>query len=141
MRWAFWRGTGRMLYSLSLRRSTINVENVGVRLRQSSAICLRAFARSAFFYLLDRHALLAMTMGSKWIITHSLTTPGCAHPSNGGEPGTYRRGIKFPSAEGCRLCRRGGHCTPPPVAQSAPPPARTTHANYVCAGPGRRWAL
>ena len=33
---------------LSLRRSTINVENVGVRLWQSSAICLRAFARSAF---------------------------------------------------------------------------------------------
>ena len=45
--------------SLSLRRSTINVENVGVRLWQSSAMCLRAFARSAF-YLLDRHALLAM---------------------------------------------------------------------------------
>ena len=34
---------------LSLRRSTINVENVGVRLWQSSAICLRAFARSAIF--------------------------------------------------------------------------------------------
>ena len=45
--------------SLLLRRSTINVENVGVRLWQSSAICLRAFARSAF-YLLDRHASLAM---------------------------------------------------------------------------------
>ena len=52
---------------LSLRRSTINVENVGVRLWQSSAICLRAFARSAFFYLLDRHASLAMTMGSKCV--------------------------------------------------------------------------
>ena len=24
----------------------------------------------------------------------------------------------------------------PPVAQSATAPARTTHANYVCAGPG-----
>ena len=35
---------------LSLRRSTINVENVVVRLRQSSAICLRAFARSAFLF-------------------------------------------------------------------------------------------
>ena len=35
------------------------VENVVVRLRQSRTICLRAFARSAF-YLLDRHALLAM---------------------------------------------------------------------------------
>ena len=36
--------------SLSLRRSTINVENVGVRLWQSRAICLRAFARSAFLF-------------------------------------------------------------------------------------------
>ncbi len=35
---------------LSLRRSTINVENVGVRLWQSSAICLRAFARSTFLF-------------------------------------------------------------------------------------------
>ena len=35
--------------SLSLRRSTINVENVVVRLWQSRAICLRANARSAFF--------------------------------------------------------------------------------------------
>ena len=36
--------------TLSLRRSTINVENVVVRLRQSSTICLRAFARSAFLF-------------------------------------------------------------------------------------------
>ena len=43
-------------------------------------------ARSAF-YLLDRHALLAMTMESKCIFLNSLTTPGCAHPSNGGELG------------------------------------------------------
>ncbi len=35
---------------LSLRRSTINVENVVVRLWQSSAICLRASARSAFLF-------------------------------------------------------------------------------------------
>ena len=35
---------------LSLRRSTINVENVVVRLWQSSAICLRANARSAFLF-------------------------------------------------------------------------------------------
>ena len=35
---------------LSLQRSTINVENVGVRLWQSSAICLRAFARSTFLF-------------------------------------------------------------------------------------------
>ena len=47
------------------------------------------------------YALLVMTRGSKGIITHSLTTPGCAHPSNGGELATYRRGLKFPSAEGC----------------------------------------
>ena len=41
---------GSHTLSLSLRRSTINVENVGVRLWQSSAICLRAFVRSAFLF-------------------------------------------------------------------------------------------
>ena len=30
----------------------------------------------------------------------TMTTPSCGHPSNGGELGTYRRGLKFPSAEG-----------------------------------------
>ena len=30
---------------------------------------------AVLFYLLDRHALLAMTMGSKGIISHSLTNP------------------------------------------------------------------
>ena len=35
--------------SLSLRRSTINVENVVVRLWQSSAICLRAVRPQCFF--------------------------------------------------------------------------------------------
>ena len=49
--WVFGRNTlfGRAL-PLSLRRSTINVENVVVRLWQSSAICLRANARSAFLF-------------------------------------------------------------------------------------------
>ena len=71
---------------LSLRRSTINVENVGVRLWQSSAICLRANARSVF-YLLDRHALLAMTRGSKGVFLNSLPhPPSCSarHPPPGG---------------------------------------------------------
>ena len=36
--------------SLSLRRSTINVENVGVRLWQSRSICLRAFARTSLSF-------------------------------------------------------------------------------------------
>ena len=53
-------------------------------------------------------------MGSKHIFLNSLTTPGCAHPSNGGELATYRRGIKFPSAE-------GWHVTGP-------------RANIVCVG-------
>ena len=53
---------------------------------------------AVLFYLLDRHALLAMTMGAKCVFLHSLTTP-----------------------------RRSG---------DRHPPARTTHANYVCAGPG-----
>ncbi len=55
---------------------------------------------AVLFYLLDRHASLAMTRGSKCTFLNSLTTPGCAHPSNGGELGTFHRGIKFPSTEG-----------------------------------------
>ena len=51
------------------------------------------------------------------------------HPSNGGELGTYRRGLKFPSAEGCRLCRRGGYCTP--VVQSMPPARGGGHCGMV----------
>ena len=52
-------------------------------------------------------ALLAMTMGSKCVFLNSLTTPGCAHPSNGGELGMYHRGPKFPSVEGWRALRDG----------------------------------
>ena len=64
------------------------------------------------------------------------------HPSNGGELGTYHCGIKFPSAEGCRHSRRGGHCTPPPVVLCTTPPAlepptQTTFAR----GPVWRWAF
>ena len=61
---------------LSLRRSTINVENVVVRLRQSSAICLRANARSAFLFTGSPRSFhsLAMTKGTKCLILHSLTT-------------------------------------------------------------------
>ena len=52
---------------------------------------------AVLFYLLDRHALLAMTMESKCIFLNSLTTPPepptrhvargpvLGHPSNGGE--------------------------------------------------------
>ena len=92
---------------------------------------------AVLFYLLDRHALLAMKMGSKCVFLNSLTTPGCAHPSNGGELGTYRRGLKFPSAEGCRLCRRGGHCAPPRCAKHAPalePPTQTMFARGPVGG-------
>ena len=53
--WLGWGGSSRVTSyesratpPLSLRRSAINVENVVVRLWQSSAICLRANARSAF---------------------------------------------------------------------------------------------
>ena len=62
---------------LSLRRSTINVENVGVRLWQSSAICLRANARSAFLFTGSPRSFhsLAMTKGTKCPTPHSLTTP------------------------------------------------------------------
>ena len=42
--------------------------------------------------------------GSKCVFLNSLTTPGCAHPSNGGELATYRRGLKFPLRRGGALC-------------------------------------
>ena len=48
----------------------------------------------------------------------------------------YRRRLKFPSAEGCRRSRRGGIVPHPPSHEVRHPPPRTTHANYVCAGPG-----
>lgn len=79
---------------LSLRRSTINVENVVVRLWQSSAMCLRAITPAVLFYLLDRHALLAMTMGSKCGFLGFLATPpSCSarhpprHTGGGGHSG------------------------------------------------------
>ena len=85
VRWAFGCGDVRAYPPLSLRRSTINVGNVGVRLWQSSAICLRAFARSAFLFT-----------GS----------PRFARDDNGDEVRVLE-------------CS-----TPPPVAQSATPPAK-----------------
>ena len=62
--------------------------------------CVCGRMPAVLFYLLDRHALLAMTGGRKCVFLNALTTPGCAHPSNGGELATYRRGAKSPSAEG-----------------------------------------
>ena len=40
----------RVTYITVIAKDYANVENVGVRLWQSSAICLRAFARSAFLF-------------------------------------------------------------------------------------------
>ena len=88
----------------------INVENVGVRLWQSSAICLRAFARSAF-YLLDRHAPLAMTKGTKWISTHH------SYHSRARGPRKYecicgvdKAGILYLFSNNfCHSCARGPH--------------------------------
>ena len=74
---------------------------------------------AVLFYLLDRHALLAMTMGTKCVFLNSLTTPGCAHPSNGGELGTYRRGLKFPSAEGWHEVPGWSLC-PTPLCKACP---------------------
>ena len=87
---------------LSLRKSTINVENVVVRLWQSSHNMSAGIRPQCFFYLLDRHAPLAMTKGTKWITPHSLTTPAASrHPSNGGELST------FPSRNSSPLRRVG----------------------------------
>ena len=45
---------------------------------------------------------------------------------------------KVPLCGGVGEARGGhcGHCTPPPSCSARHPPPRTTHANYVCAGPG-----
>ncbi len=52
---------------------------------------------AVLFYLLDRHAPLAMTKGSKYPIPQSLTTPAASrHPSNGGELSTFPSQSKFP---------------------------------------------
>ena len=67
---------------------------------------------AVLLYLLDRHAPLAMTKGTKWLIPQSLTTPGLtthathragpgvAHPSNGGELSTFPSRSKFPFTTG-----------------------------------------
>ena len=85
-------------------------------------VCGRSPA--VLFYLLDRHALLAMTMGSKWIISNSLTTLGCAHPSNRGELAARRDEGQVPLCGGVaryrapRKCNfrgwlcQGGYCVP-----------------------------
>ena len=63
---------------------------------------------------------LSMTKGTKWIIPQSLTTPAASrHPSNGGELGTYRCGIKFPSMEGCP--QGGVVCYPQPILWATHP--------------------
>ena len=50
-----------------------------------------------FFYLLDRHASLAMTKGTKRLIPQSLTTPAASrHPSNGGELSMFPSRSKLP---------------------------------------------
>ena len=88
-----------------------NVENVVVRLWQSSAICLRANARSAFLFTGSPRSFhsLAMTKGTKFLILHSLTTPAASrHPSNGGELSPQRQHNKFPSAEGWFITRSLG---------------------------------
>ena len=65
-------GLSRVTPPLSLRRSTINVENVVVRLWQSSTICLRANARSAFLFTGSPRSFhsLAMTKGTKCSSPH-----------------------------------------------------------------------
>ena len=80
---------------------------------------------AVLFYLLDRHALLAMTMGSKCVFLNSLTTPGCAHPSNGGKLVPRQEVPAMPA--GWSLC-------PTPSCFACPPPKAvsitcTLHSN------------
>ena len=58
-----------------------------------------------------------------------------------------QRGILLPLRNKVPLCggvaRSAGVVivSHPPTVWRPPPPPRTTHANYVCAGPGGRWAF
>ena len=93
-----WRGN----IPLSLRRSTINVENVVVRLWQSRYNMAAGGTPAVLFYC------------SRWqwgvsAVSWALLPPRrhSRHPSNGGELSTYHCGAKFPSAEGWRALRDG----------------------------------
>ena len=95
---------------------------------------------AVLFYSLDRHAPLAMTKGTKWLIPQSLTTPAASrHPSNGGELSTFPSRSKFPSAEGCReaagwsnphspYCGQHTPVTRTPQCPPPPGPAQTKFA-------------
>ena len=63
---------------------------------------------AVLFYLLDRHAPLAMTKGSKYLIPHSLTTPPCG-PSPPMEGNLDRDGnvTSSPLWRGGTKCRGG----------------------------------
>ena len=94
---------------------------------------------AVLFYLLDRHALLAMTMESKCIFLNSLTTPPCGHPSNGGELIPRRDESQVPLCGG--VARSAGvvivpHppvvlCTTPPRPE---PPTQTMFARGPVGG-------
>ena len=90
---------------------------------------------AVLFYLLDRHALLAMTMGSKCIFLKSLTTPAlrATPPQRGTYSATER--TKFPSIGGVSA-GRGGYCTPPPDGLTTATPRQRRWA-FRCGG----WAL
>ena len=90
---------------------------------------------AVLFYLLDRHALLAMTMGSKCVFLNSLTTPPRA-------PLQWRGTWYVPSRAKVPLCGGVARSTgvvivvivPHPVVQSMPPPKAvgitcTLHSN------------
>ena len=112
---------------LSLRRSTINVGNVGVRLWQSSAICLRAFARSAFLFTGSPRFARDDNGGGKCVFLNSLTTPAlrATPPMEGNlfRAGTGASSLLQRDGDASSpakiqfswvISRRGGYCTQPP---------------------------
>ena len=109
-------------------------------------VCGRSPA--VLFYLLDRHALLAMTRGSKGVFLNSLTTPTLrvTPPMEGnlvrtvaGQSSPLRRGgrIPGPARPVAWVVSPGWSLYPTPRRTKCDTPRPgTTHANYVCAGPG-----
>ena len=78
---------------------------------------------AVLFYLLDRHAPLAMTKGTKWTIPQSLTTPAASRPPPPMERNLIRshRGIKSPFTT-------DGATTPVPSQNKVPHLAEGWHA-------------
>ena len=99
---------------------------------------------AVLFYLLDRYALLAMTMGTKCVFLNSLTAPSTTStPLRRGELGLrpvaelgplhWRGGrIPGPARPVAWVVSPGGHYTPPPDGLTTVTPPPWNHPRKLC---------